>query len=128
MFLLRMVCYFLLSDPSFFSKRCRELDELILLLTLCPEISGEPQTKMVIVTSGKLEKLKGARTTILKRGDISGALHFFARDPSSGTIKVCFKLIYFRLRAQFSPTFSPAVCCWMFLPSCDSNDSGSVKY
>lgn len=47
---------------------------------------GDEQTKMLIVTAGKIEKRKGARSSFLKRGDISGVLHFFARDPSYATL------------------------------------------
>lgn len=46
---------------------------------------------MLIVNSGTLEKRKGARSSLLKRGELSGVLHFFARDPSYATITVRYK-------------------------------------
>jgi hypothetical protein len=49
---------------------------------------GEPQTKMFIIVSGKVEKKKGWKTTVLARGEISGLLHFFQQDPSYGTLTV----------------------------------------
>lgn len=47
---------------------------------------GDPTTNMFVLTGGKMEKHKGARASIIKRGELVGVLHFFSKDPSHATI------------------------------------------
>jgi D-lactate dehydrogenase len=50
---------------------------------------GEPQTQMFIIESGLIVKeKKDGQKSHLKKGDVTGLLHFFQKDPSAATLTV----------------------------------------